>query len=98
MLLPYLSKISTSNSQGHDTTAAAIAWTLFLLGTHQEHQENVYAELEDIFADDPDRSITIKDCASMKYLERAIKETLRMFPSVPFIARDLTEEVQVGEL
>ncbi|KAK9744730.1 Cytochrome P450 [Popillia japonica] len=31
---------------GHDTTAASIAWTLLLLGTHPEIQENLYQELK----------------------------------------------------
>ncbi|KAI5735236.1 hypothetical protein M8J77_016046 [Diaphorina citri] len=90
-------EVDTFMFEGHDTTAAGLAWTLFLLGSYPEHQDKVYAELEEIFADDPGRKINSRDCAQMKYLERVIKESLRLFPSVPFIGRVLTEEVQVGE-
>ncbi|CAL1678312.1 unnamed protein product [Lasius platythorax] len=34
----------------------------------------------------------------MDYLERAIKETMRIFPAVPAIARYLTEDVKMGDV
>lgn len=33
----------------------------------------------------------------MDYLERVIKETLRIFPVLPVIGRSLDEEIQIGE-
>ena len=38
------------------------------------------------------RPITTNDCREMKYLDMCIKEGLRLYPSVPFIARTVTEE------
>lgn len=35
--------------QGHDTTAAAISWALFMLGHHPEVQEKVQKELDEVF-------------------------------------------------
>lgn len=59
-------------------------------------QEKVYQELFEIFGDS-DRPATFQDTLEMKYLERCILETLRMFPPVPIIARQLQEELKLGE-
>jgi len=59
-------------------------------------QDKVVEELQTIFGDS-DRPCTFQDTLEMKYLERCLMETLRMFPPVPVIARQLREEVPVGE-
>lgn len=83
--------------QGHDTTSASICWTLFLLGSSAEIQEKIVEELDSIFDGDRERPPTMKDLNDMKYLECAIKDSLRLYPSVPFLGRHLNEDVQLGE-
>ncbi|XP_068216286.1 cytochrome P450 4C1-like isoform X1 [Palaemon carinicauda] len=87
-------EVDTFMFEGHDTTAAAINWSLYLLGTHPEIQARVHEELDMIFGDD-DRPVTMNDLREMKMTENCIKEALRLFPSVPFIGRELTEEVVI---
>ncbi|KAK7864371.1 hypothetical protein R5R35_010970 [Gryllus longicercus] len=82
--------------EGHDTTSASLCWTLFLLGNYPDVQEKVFEEQASIFQDSG-RQPNTQDLAEMKYLERVIKESLRLYPSVPIIARYLTEDVTVGE-
>lgn len=60
-------------------------------------QERVYQELNEIFKGS-DRPCTFQDTLEMKYLERVIFETLRLFPPVPAIARLLKEDVRIGKL
>ena len=52
-------------------------------------------ELNQIFGDS-DRPATFADTLQMKFLERCLLETLRMYPPVPIIARKLQEDVRLG--
>jgi len=82
--------------KGHDTTAVAITWTLFCLGCNLEHQEKVHEELNEVFGNSATPA-TVKELSQLKYLDRVIKETLRLFPSVPVITRKLSEDVKIGK-
>ena len=59
------------------------------------NQEKAYQEQESIFQGS-DRSVTMRDLSEMKYLERVIKETLRLYPSVPGVGRTLSEDIKMG--
>ncbi|PSN43623.1 Cytochrome P450 4C1 [Blattella germanica] len=81
---------------GHDTTANTNCFILTLIGLHPEVQEQIQLELDRIFPDNTDRPVTTKDLKNMTYLDMVIKESLRLFPAAPVVARDLVEEMVVG--
>ncbi|KAM4050009.1 cytochrome P450 4V2-like [Anomaloglossus baeobatrachus] len=87
-------EVDTFMFEGHDTTAAALNWSLFLLGSHPEVQKKVHKELDDTFGQS-DRPVTMDDMKKLRYLEAVIKEALRIFPSVPFFARTITENCTI---
>ncbi|XP_029155595.1 cytochrome P450 4g15-like [Nylanderia fulva] len=87
-------EVNTIMFEGHDTTAAGSSFALCALGCHQDIQARVHEELDAIFGDS-DRQCTFQDTLEMKYLERVILETLRLFPPVPAIARQLNEDVKI---
>lgn len=66
--------------------------TLIMLAINQKHQELVVDELRWIF-DSTDRDVTQADLAKMKYLERSIKESLRLLSPVPIIGRKTTADI-----
>lgn len=88
-------EVDTIMFEGHDTTAAGSSFVLCLLGIHQDVQARVYKELFQIFGDS-DREATFNDTMEMKYLERVIMESLRLYPPVPMIARKVNEDVQLA--
>ncbi|CAG7818846.1 unnamed protein product, partial [Allacma fusca] len=90
-------EVDTFLFEGHDTVSASLSWTTFLLGCHPEYQEKVHEELDKIFGDDRTRFITSKDLTEMKYLEMCIKESLRLYPSVPFFSRTLTTDMVLDD-
>ncbi|XP_012539613.1 cytochrome P450 4C1 [Monomorium pharaonis] len=87
-------QVDTFMFEGHDTTAVAMTWALFLLGNNLEQQEKVHEELKEVFGDS-EKPASMKELSQLKYLDRVIKETLRIFPSVPIISRKLEEDVKL---
>lgn len=89
-------EVDTFMFEGHDTTAAAANWGMHLIGSHQEVQQKIHKELDEVFGGSS-RSITDEDLKKLKYLECVIKETLRLFPSVPMFGRELKEDFSIGD-
>ncbi|KAI2474037.1 cytochrome P450 4g15 [Diabrotica virgifera virgifera] len=87
-------QVDTIMFEGHDTTAAGSSFFLSLMGIHPEIQDRVIQEIDEIFGDS-DRPATFADTLEMKYLERCMMETLRMYPPVPIIARQLRQDVKL---
>ena len=66
-----------------------MSFSLYLMASHPEIQEKCHEELRHIFGDDRDRAATSGDLANMRYLEMCVKESLRLYQSVPFISRSV---------
>nr|AVM18979.1 odorant degrading protein 9 [Holotrichia parallela] len=90
-------EVDTLLFEGHDTTSAGMSYTLFNLANHQDVQDKVYQEVESILADNPNREPTCKDLHGMKYLEMVIKESLRLYPPVPMVGRELVEDLRYDD-
>uniref|UniRef100_A0A182N9Y9 Uncharacterized protein n=1 Tax=Anopheles dirus TaxID=7168 RepID=A0A182N9Y9_9DIPT len=88
-------QVDTIMFEGHDTTAAGSSFFLSMMGVHQHIQDKVIQELDEIFGES-DRAATFQDTLEMKYLERCLMETLRMYPPVPIIARSLKQDLKLA--
>ncbi|XP_039304610.1 cytochrome P450 4C1 [Solenopsis invicta] len=87
-------EVDTFMFEGHDTTATGIFFILSLLAEHKDIQDCVRKEVNAIMQESEGK-LTMKSLQDMQYLERCIKEGLRLYPSVYFISRITSEETQL---
>ncbi|XP_067209294.1 cytochrome P450 4C1-like [Linepithema humile] len=82
-----------------DTTAITMNFVIFMLANFPEVQEKAYKELSEIYGIESPKSVPIEydDLQKMEYLNRVIKETMRLFLAAPLIGRILTEDLKIGE-
>ena len=78
---------------GHETTALALAHTLFLLSTHPDVERRLHAELAEVLGD---RSPGAADVKRLACTERVLKESMRLFPPAWTTGREAAEDVEVG--
>ncbi|XP_017837164.1 cytochrome P450 4e3-like [Drosophila busckii] len=84
-------EVCTFMFEGHDTTASAITFAIYCLGMSPAAQQRAFEEQQQIFGSAQDRHPSYEQLQNMHYLDLVIKETLRIFPSVPFIFRTARE-------
>jgi cytochrome P450 len=70
---------------GRDTTACLLTWTFFLLVRHPKVLEKLREGINRDCSDPA--SLTRTDLRKMGYLQNVLKETLRLYPSVPVNTR-----------
>ncbi|KAF8353755.1 hypothetical protein PRIPAC_95378 [Pristionchus pacificus] len=80
---------------GHDTTGSTLTWIFWALATQPHFQQQCYEEIRDIFGDS-DRDTTHEDMKAMVLTERFMKETMRIFPPIPVVERELQNDFQMG--
>lgn len=78
---------------GSDTTASTLCFIFTMLGMHQDVQEECYEEIMNILG--PEGVLQYSDLPRFKYVEMAIKETLRLFPIGPIIVRKINGDVKL---
>ncbi len=67
---------------GHETSASALAWALYLMALYPEWQERLAAEAQVL--DGPDFSVMSK----LRLSRDVFRETLRLYPPVPMMVRE----------
>ncbi|WP_339820282.1 cytochrome P450 [Sulfitobacter dubius] len=67
---------------GHETSASALAWALYLMATHPEWQERLAEEAQALETCD----FTVM--SKLKLSRDVFRETLRLYPPVPMMVRE----------
>ncbi|XP_029664929.1 cytochrome P450 4C1-like isoform X2 [Formica exsecta] len=87
-------EIDTFMFEGHDTTAMSITFVLLLLAEHKDVQERVRVEVDNVMQENGGK-LTMRSLQNLPYLDRCLKEALRLYPSVFFILRNVGEDVKL---
>jgi cytochrome P450 len=78
---------------GHETTAATLAWTWYLLSENPEAAERLASELDSVLAG---RTPTVEDLARLPYTEMVILESMRLYPPAWGVPRQSLVEDELG--
>lgn len=62
---------------GHETTALALSWTLYLLAQHSAVEASLREELQQVLNG---RAPTVSDLPKLAFTEKVIKEGMRIYP------------------
>lgn len=69
---------------GHETSASALAWSLYLLAMYPEWQDKVAAEVADLDLNN------FSQVSRLKVSRDVFREALRLYPPVPMMVRETT--------
>lgn len=69
---------------GHETTALALSWSLYLLSHDQGCQARAHEEARSVLSA---RAASVDDLSRMPYIEQVLHEAMRLYPPVGFLAR-----------
>ncbi|XP_055325682.1 cytochrome P450 4d2-like [Sitodiplosis mosellana] len=92
-----LDQMHTLMIGGQDTTAFTISIALFLLSRHKHVQDQVYGEIKDVFGGEKNSPITYEQLLELKYMELVLKETLRLYPAVTIIGRNIDRDLKLDD-
>ncbi|MEL6551630.1 MAG: cytochrome P450 [Pseudomonadota bacterium] len=68
---------------GHETSASALGWALYLLATHPDWQERVAAEARDAL-----KTGDFAEVSDLRIARDVFREALRLYPPVPMMVRE----------
>lgn len=80
---------------GHEGSTATLTWALYLLANAPWVEEAVQREVETVVGD---RRPTLDDIRNLAWCRAVIEETLRLYPSIPIMARQALNADRIGKV
>lgn len=68
---------------GHETSASALAWALYLMAINPDWQEKIAAEAQELTGD-------FSEVSKLRVTRDVFREALRLYPPVPMMVREAT--------
>ncbi|KAF2298908.1 hypothetical protein GH714_029042 [Hevea brasiliensis] len=80
---------------GHETTTSLLAWTVLLLAIHMDWQDKARKEVVELFGK---QNPTPDGISRLKIMCMIVNESLRLYPPVVNLARQIHDKVVLGNL
>jgi cytochrome P450 len=78
---------------GHETTAKALTWTLYLLARAPDWAEALRAEIAQVTGG---HGVTAEHIDRLVLVQQVIKESIRLYPPVPLMSRQAVADTRLG--
>ncbi|CAM6102442.1 unnamed protein product [Calypogeia fissa] len=79
---------------GHETSAAVLTWTFYLLALNPTVTAKIQMEVDAVLGD---RAPTIEDMKKLRYTTNVINESMRLYPQPPVLIRRSLEDDMLGK-
>jgi cytochrome P450 len=80
---------------GHETTANALGWTLFLLSEFPWAYDRLAREVDTVIGGD---APTVQTIPNLVFTRMVIEEAMRLYPPVPFLSRQAIGPDRLGDV
>uniref|UniRef100_A0A6P4EQW9 Cytochrome P450 4p1-like n=1 Tax=Drosophila rhopaloa TaxID=1041015 RepID=A0A6P4EQW9_DRORH len=88
-------EVDTLMFEGYDTTSIGLIFGLMNMSLNPDKQEIVFQEIQEHIDDDLS-NLDVGQLNKLKYLEYFMKETMRLYPSVPIMGREAVQETELA--
>ena len=78
---------------GHETTAKAVTWTLYLLARAPDYQNRILEEIRQVVGDGP---IEPDHVDKLVITTQVLKEGMRLYPPAPIVSRQSTADTDLA--
>lgn len=78
---------------GHETTALALTWTLYLLSKHPNVLDRLRGEITQVLGVN---APTLDLAKRLEYTQRVVDEAMRLYPPAPIVSRTSVAEDRIG--
>ncbi|MCW2457040.1 UNVERIFIED_ORG: cytochrome P450 [Rahnella aquatilis] len=79
---------------GHETSASALTWSLYLLALYPDIQEQACQEVEQVLSE---QSMSVEAIRKMVLVRDCFREALRLYPPVGFLTRECAHDTEMRD-
>jgi cytochrome P450 len=90
-----LDEVRTIFLAGHETTALALSYAIYLLAMNPATQETLARELDEVLGG---RTPTFADLPRLRYTRNVVMEALRLYPPADVLGREAVADCTIGEV